>query len=149
MRTCPFHREEQVKGQFVLKEPKSKRSRRTIRLPLFVLDALAGHRRRMLAEGQGVKAGTVFVTRTGNYLGKSNLIRQVFKPLLKRAGVPAIRFHDLRHTRASILLAHAESIKAVSSRLGHSDVALTLRLYGHLLPDADHSLADTAQKAFG
>jgi len=77
----------------------------------------------MLAEGQDVKAGTVFVTKNGTYLGKSNLIRQVFKPLLKKAGVPTIRFHDLRHTHASILLAHGESIKAVSSRLGHSDVA--------------------------
>jgi integrase len=138
----------QVKGRLVLKEPKSKRSRRTIRLPPFVLDALAGHRKRMLAEGQNVKTGTVFVTKTGNYLGKSNLIRQVFKPLLKKAGVPVIRFHDLRHTHASVLLAHGESIKAVSSRLGHSDVALTLRVYAHLLPDADNSLAETAQKAF-
>jgi integrase len=138
----------QIKGQFILKEPKSKSSRRTIRLPAFAVIALLNHHRLMLAEGQDVKAGAVFVTKTGHYIGKSNLIRQVFKPILEKAKVPSVRFHDLRHTHASVLLAHGESIKAVSRRLGHSDVALTLRVYAHLLPDADNSLADTVQKAF-
>jgi integrase len=138
----------QVKAGFILKEPKSKTSRRTIRLPVFAVNALLEHRRLMLAEGQDVRDGTVFVTKTGQYIGKSNLIRQVFKPALKEATLAAIRFHDLRHTHASVLIAHGESIKAVSRRLGHSDVALTLRVYAHLLPDADDSLAERVQKAF-
>jgi integrase len=138
----------QIKGEFILKEPKSKASKRTIRLPPFAIDALLNHRRLMLTEGQDVKTGTVFVTKTGQYLLRSNMIRQVFKPILRAADLPMIRFHDLRHTHASVLLAHGESIKAVSRRLGHSDVALTLRVYAHLLPDADSSLAETVQKAF-
>jgi integrase len=139
----------QVKREFILKEPKSRASRRTIRLPTFALTALLDYRKLMLAEGQDVKSGTVFVTKTGTYLAKSNLIRQVFRPILEQAGqLPAIRFHDLRHTHASILLARGESIKAVSRRLGHSDVAMTLRVYAHLLPDADGTLAETAQRAF-
>jgi integrase len=138
----------QVISEFILKEPKSRSSKRMIRLPPFALDALLNHRRAMLAEGQDVRAGTVFVTKTGQYVGKSNLIRQVFKPILEKAGVPVVRFHDLRHTHASVLLARGKSIKAVSRRLGHSNVAMTLRVYAHLLPDADGALADTAQKAF-
>jgi integrase len=100
----------------------------------------------MLKEGQDVKAGTVFVTRTGTFIGKSNLIRQVFKPVLKEAKLPDIRFHDLRHTHASLLLWAGESIKAVSQRLGHSSVELTLRVYCHILPDADSALGGPAGK---
>jgi integrase len=151
----------QVKGKFILKEPKSKQSRRTIKLPPFALDALRDHRAAMLKEGN-IGAAAIFCTRTGQFIGKSNLIRQVFRPLLQAAStsaaeaaandgtdpqvLPVIRFHDLRHTHASLLLAHGESIKAVSRRLGHSTVELTLRVYCHLLPGFDEVLADRVQK---
>jgi integrase len=130
----------QVGGRFILKEPKSKRSRRTIQLPKFALDALREHRAAMLREGN--IGAHVFCTRTGQPIGKSNLIRQVFRPVLGRANagaakradesgtgpavLPDIRFHDLRHTHATGLLAAGHSIKAVSQRLGHATVELTL-----------------------
>jgi integrase len=137
----------EIKGQFVLKEPKSKHSRRTITLPGFVLDALRQHRAKMLAEGN--IAGPVFCSKGGTWLRKSNMIRQAWKPMLKKAGLPVIRFHDLRHTHASLLLAHGESIKEVSRRLGHGTIDITLRVYAHLLPDADATLSERMQKMFG
>ena len=137
----------EVKGQFTLKEPKSRRSRRTISLPPFVMDALRAHREAMFKDGN-IKA-PVFCSKNGQYQRKSNMIRQVYKPLLKQAGLPAIRFHDLRHTHASLLLARGESIKAVSQRLGHGSIDITLKTYYHLLPDADASLSDRLQKMFG
>ena len=57
-----------------------------------------------------------------------------FKVHLKRLGLPSLRFHDLRHTAATLLLARGVHIKVVSEMLGHSDVAITLRVYGHVLP---------------
>jgi integrase len=153
----------QVKGEFVLKEPKSKQSRRAVKLPGFALGALRDHRAAMLKEGN--VAAPVFCTRTGQYLAKSNLIRQVFKPLIRQANeraigeaeesgaepslLPDVRFHDLRHTHASLLLASGESIKAVSQRLGHSAVELTLRVYCHLMPGFDDVLADRTQQLLG
>jgi integrase len=153
----------QLKGQPTLKEPKSARSRRTIQLPRFVLDALHDHRKAMVAEGHA--ASPVFCTRTGTYYGKSNLIRQAFKPTLNRANeraalaakdkgiepeaLPDIRFHDLRHTHATTLLARGHSLKAVSHRLGHASVELTLRVYAHVLPTDDGVLAESLERMYG
>jgi integrase len=153
----------QVGGKFSLKEPKSKRSRRTITLPRFVIEALQAHRNAMRREGN--IGAPVFCTRTGQYIGKSNLIRQVFRPILKRANdglaekareqgvepspLPAIRFHDLRHTHATTLLARGHSIKAVSQRLGHSNIKITLEVYAHVLPTDDATLADGLDRMFG
>jgi integrase len=61
----------------------------------------------------------------------------------------SLRFHDLRHTHATGLIAAGNSIKAVSRRLGHSDITITLKVYGHLLPDDDEKLAGQADALFG
>jgi integrase len=152
-----------VKGKFILKEPKSKRSRRTIKLPRYALDALHEHRKAMLAEGN-LSAPVVFCTRTGNYIAKSNFIRYTFKAALARANkqarmeaektesepdlLPDIRFHDLRHTHATQLLAAGHSIKAVSQRLGHAGIELTLRVYAHVLPSDDDKLAEGLERLY-
>jgi integrase len=152
-----------VKNQFIVKEPKSKRSRRTLKLPAFALSALQSHRAAMLTEGN--IAGPVFCTKTGQFVSKSNLTRQVFKPILRSANaaalklatqrgtepalLPEIRFHDLRHTHATTLLARGYSIKAVSQRLGHASIEITLKHYAHVLPGDDNVLADGAEKMFG
>ncbi len=135
-----------VKSKFILKEPKSKRSRRTIKLPAFVLEALAAHRKAMAKESH--RSPFCFVTKTGNHINKSNLTRQVLRPILKVAKLARVKFHALRHSHASALLQDGASIKAVSQRLGHSTVELTLRVYFHLLPDADDSLAGMTDKLF-
>jgi integrase len=137
----------QIKNEFVLKEPKSITSRRTISLPMFAVIALRDHRAAMLAEGN-IGAVAVFCTRNGNFIAKTNLIRKVFQPILKAADLPAIRFHDLRHSHASNLLALGHSLKAVSQRLGHANVELTLRVYAHVMPAEDRSIADGLNKLF-
>jgi integrase len=153
----------QLKGHFMLKEPKSKRSKRQIKVPKFVLIALQNHRQSMLKEGN--ITAPVFCTRTGQFIAKSNVIRRVFKPILNRANekaqkeateegtepslIPDIRFHDLRHSHATNLLARCYSIKAVSQRLGHASIELTLRVYAHVLPTDDEALATGLERMFG
>jgi integrase len=153
----------QVGGVFALKEPKSKTSRRTVSLPPFVIAALQEHRAVALKTGR--ISGPVFCTRTSGYLDKKN-VRRAFKRIVKNANdverkraketgtepdlIPErLRFHDLRHTHASGLIAASCSIKAVSRRLGHADVSITLRVYSHLMPDDDEKLATQAGTLFG
>jgi integrase len=83
----------------------------------------------------------VFTTRAGTHVSKSNLPRRVFRPALKAAKLPQVRFHDLRHSHCSILLRDGASIKADSQRLGHGGIEFTPRAYFHLLPDSDDLLA--------
>ena len=63
-----------------------------------------------------------------------NLPGRSFKPTLKRAGLPDIRFHDLRHTCATLMLCEGVHIKVVQELLGHATIAITLDTYSHLLP---------------
>jgi integrase len=116
-----------------LAEPKSAKSRRQVDLPQFAVDALVDHRRRMLTEGL---AGSewVFCDTRGGQLRRSNVIRNSFKPILKRAKLRNFRFHDLRHTSATLLLAQGIHPKVVQERLGHSQISLTLDTYSHVLP---------------
>lgn len=122
-------------GKWVLAEPKSERSRRTIALPNVVSAALKRHRTRQLEErlaiGEGWRdQGFVFCTKSGSPLEPSNLTR-TFRALLKAADVPTVRFHDLRHTAASLLIAQGVNARAVAEVLGHSSVTLTLNVYAH------------------
>jgi integrase len=80
------------------------------------------------------KTDLVFCTDRGTALHPSNFERRHFFPALERAKVRKIRFHDLRHTCATLLLAADVNPKVVSELLGHSSVRVTLDLYGHLLP---------------
>lgn len=133
-----------VKGQFVEKEPKSKRSRRSVALPGVVMDALREHLKKMMAEGN--TAAPVFCTRTGNHIAESNFVRKTFTPQLKKSGVRHVRFHSLRHFHATSLIAKGYSIKAVSQRLGHATIEITLRVYGHVIPGDDAMLAGGMQE---
>jgi len=148
----------QTKKGFVLKEPKTEASRRTVVLPAFAVEALRGLKRDALKKGQ-LKA-PVFCTRTGNYLHKKNVLR-AFKCLVKRTNrnLPAdgavkpipdrVRFHDLRHTAASFLLSQGCSLRAVAARLGHANPTMTLRVYGHCMPGDDAKLAERLDVVFG
>lgn len=79
--------------------------------------------------------GLIFATEAGTIINPSNLRNRSFKPLLKRAGLPPVRFHDLRHTCATLLLSKNVNPKVVSEMLGHSSISITLDIYSHLLPD--------------
>jgi integrase len=107
---------EDIAGQQRTKEPKTRKSRRRIDLPAFSVEVLHEHRKRMLSEGNA--SGPVFCDRAGGYLRRQNVLRRSLRPLMKAAGVPTIRFHDLRHTSATLLLLAGENPKVVSERLG-------------------------------
>lgn len=68
--------------------------------------------------------------------------QRYFRPLLLKAGIERLRPYDLRHSRATLLLANGENAKVVSERLGHSSVALTLDVYSHVLPDMQQRAAE-------
>jgi integrase len=140
------HTLEEIDGRFRLKEPKSAAGRRRIDLPAFAVEALHEHRKRVLTEGH--LDGPVFCDRRGGWLRKSNFTRQVYKPLLKRAGLPDVRFHDLRHGHATMMLALGEHPKVVQERLGHSQITLTMDTYSHVLPSVQKRAADNLDQAF-
>jgi integrase len=129
-----------VDKAFVLGEPKTKNSRRTIRLTKGTISALRAHLSRQLGEMEEMGSlyqpgGLMFATEAGTIINPSNLRNRSFGPLLKRAGLPQIRFHDLRHTCATLLLSKNVNPKVVSEMLGHSSISITLDIYSHLLPD--------------
>lgn len=121
-------------------EPKSASGKRAIRLPGVVVSALWAHKARMMAEGH---AGNplVFVTTEGTPILRSDLRRHSWLPLLKKADLPTIRFHDLRHTSATLLLGEGVHPKIVQERLGHSTVTLTLNTYSHVMPSMQEDAA--------
>jgi integrase len=85
----------------------------------------------------------VFRTRRGTPIRRDNLHARRWKPLLRRAGLPDIRFHDLRHTCATLLLTKGVHPKIVSEMLGHSSESITLDIYSHVIP----GLGDAAARA--
>ena len=132
----------ELRGKFAVKEPKTKAGRRTVKLSTFALGVLNGHRQRMLAEGRDVKTGLIFCDERGGYLRKSNVTRRGYRSIIKRAKLPDIRFHDLRHCAASLLLASGVNALVIKERLGHERVETTLSIYSHLMPSAQKDAAD-------
>ena len=84
------------------------------------VEALADHRQKMFARGLVSAERLLFVDSQGGPIRKSNFQRRVFKPLLTAAEVPTVRFHDLRHTSATLMLSQGVHPKIVQTRLGHS-----------------------------
>ncbi len=138
------------KGHHTLGETKTKRGRRRINLTPRTVSALKAHRKRQLEERIELTElykdhGLIFATSIGTPINPENLVKRSFKPLLKRAGLPEIRFHDLRHTCATLLLGRGVHPKLVQELLGHSTIAMTLDTYSHYLP----SMGDAAAGAMG
>lgn len=109
----------------------------TQRIPLEVLARIgSGHEAAyaILIDGAAwEKLDLVFPNTLGRPLDGTNLLKYWFYPLLKRANLPRIRFHDLRHTAATLLLARGINPKVVSEMLGHSHVSVTLGIYSHVM----------------
>jgi integrase len=124
---------EELNGKLTLREPKTAKSRRRVELPQSVIDALHAHRKSMVVEGHAA-VEYVFCNPSGGPLRRSHFHQDCFKPLLTAAGLPAIRFHDLRHTSATLLLSAGVHPKVVQERLGHSQISVTLDTYSHVLP---------------
>jgi len=128
-------------GKWLLVPPKTQKARRSIPVPLPVMLDLKEHKDNQNEEKNEINHekyndhGFVFATQTGEPFSDRNIISKYFKPILKAEGLPNIKLYGLRHTCATLLLSSGENIKVVSERLGHADVALTLRTYAHVLPN--------------
>jgi integrase len=127
---------------------------RHVRLTPRAVEALKRHRARQAKEK--LKVGglyrdqdLVFAGEGGNPINPSNLRNRSFKPLLERAGLPRITFHDLRHTCASLLFQRNVHPKFVQELLGHASVAITLDTYSHMLPGMGGEAADAMKEILG
>ncbi|PZR56281.1 MAG: hypothetical protein DLM50_08400 [Candidatus Meridianibacter frigidus] len=124
-------------------QTKTRASVRHIDLDPQTMRRLEAHRRRMSAEGHDTgPRDLVFVNTAGKAISASNLTTREFKPLLTKAGLPeSVRFHDLRHSHATLLLSLRMNPRDVQARLGHESVRTTLDLYVHHLPKAGREAA--------
>ncbi|MBI2862918.1 MAG: site-specific integrase [Chloroflexi bacterium] len=130
-----------------LGEPKTAKGRRSVALPVVALNALREHRRaqleeRLLAGSEWKDSDLVFVNHFGGPLERQNILRRSFVPLLEKAGLPRIRFHDLRHSAATLLLSQGVSAKVIQERLGHSQISVTMDVYAYVLPNLQREAAD-------
>lgn len=126
-------------------DPKTMHGKRTLSLGPSTIKILRSHYERQQLEriaagDKWQENGLIFTTHHGNAIQYRNLIRD-FQLLLKKAGLPHIRFHDLRHTAASILLNNKIPVLDVSRMLGHAKPSITLNTYGHLMPNSQMELA--------
>ena len=125
-------------GAFEFRDPKTKHGKRTILLSTGAIDILRQnqdnhlHQRRRKGDAWQ-EHGLMFPSKTGTPVNPSNL-RRAFRELLKKSGLPKIRFHDLRHTAASLMLNNGTDVLIVSRRMGHAQASITLDVYGHLIP---------------
>jgi integrase len=138
-----------VKGEPVFLEPKTDKGKRLVALPPDVVDVLRKHRKNQAQEkllfGPGYEESGLVVTRVdGRPVYPRTLDKHWYK-YVELAGVQKIRFHDLRHTHASLLLQQGVHPKIVSERLGHSTINITLDTYSHVLPGLQEQVA----KEFG
>jgi integrase len=140
-------------GGVVARQPKTHRSRRGVSLPAALVGVLREHRRRqvearLVAGDAWEDADLVFTDTLGSPLSETRL-RWAFWRLLREAGLPRIRLHDLRHTMATLMLAAGEHPKVVSERLGHSTVSITLDTYSHVLPGLQAAAAERLAVTLG
>ena len=120
--------------------PKTAKGRRRIRLTPEAVEALTKHRigqnkERLRHGGSWQDQGLVFCSSVGTPMNPDNFVKRQYKPLLRRAGLPYIRFHDLRHTFASLMMPNVKNPQIVQEMLGHSRISTTLDIYSHLSPD--------------
>ena len=132
----------------VFTEPKTKAGRRQVVLSPAAIERLCKHYQRQQLERQFAgdkwqEMDLIFPSSIGTPMDTHNM-RKEFKEILANAGLPDIRFHDLRHTAATLMLQQNVHPKVVQERLGHSDISLTLNTYSHVLPgmqeEADEKL---------
>jgi integrase len=131
---------------YILTSVKTKASKRQIPIPRIVIKELLKHLEVQSAQklrlGESYNdLGLVICNETGNLQDPRNIIR-IFRRLCTSADVNPIRFHDIRHTHASILISEGVDIVKVSKRLGHANPKITLGIYSHLVPDVHNDVAE-------
>lgn len=133
-------------GGLMLDKPKTKSSVRSIKIGPESIKILEAEKQQIAVESEAAAdywqaENFVFPSTNGTAMDPSNLIKQ-FRKLLKTAGLPKIRFHDLRHTAASLMLNNGIDVLVASQRLGHAQPSITLDVYGHLMPSIQNEAAN-------
>jgi integrase len=136
---------QRVDGRLQVIETKHARSRRTLRLPPCITTALVRHKERQeqarqFAGTRWKESGFVFTTSVGTPLDGPAVTHR-FQSLLEKAALPRLRFHDLRHTCATLLLVQGVHPRIVMEILGHSQIAVTMNLYSHVIPAMQQAVA--------
>jgi integrase len=137
----------ETSGRHTFGEPKTTRSRRRIDLPSYAVRALKAHHSRQPATPH--PATLVFTDTLGKPIRRSNFIRRVWHPLLEAAKLPKVKFHSLRHSHVTTLLAEGAPLAAVSERVGHSRASMTTDVYSHTVEGMQRELADRLDRLHG
>jgi len=138
---------------YVESEPKTAKGRRMIKLPVFVVDILMRHK--VQQEEQRREVGDAWIekdlvfTNAQGYFYSASTLRKVFRRFLVSIGLPHMRFHDLRHSAATILLIMGVHPKIVQEILGHSQITMTLDVYSHALPSMQEDVTKQWDSEFG
>ena len=146
------HALQRVQGEFVFIEPKTVRSRRYVALSPSVIEHLRTHQ---IAQGRLQESGgrewnllgLVFPSQAGTPLDGPN-VTHAFQAVVRQAGLPHMRFHDLRHACASFMLAQGASMRVIMEQLGHSQISMTMNTYSHVMPEAMHDAAALMESIF-
>jgi integrase len=142
-----------VEGKLTKGKTKREVSNRTIALPAVILASLRKHQalqeqEREWAGDRWKETGYVFTTRIGTPIERRNLLRDWYR-IMNVSDLPKLRFHDLRHSAATILFARGVHPKTVMEILGHSDLNTTMRIYGHVLDEMKRDAAAKMDEIFG
>lgn len=143
------HQLQRIDTKLTLVPPKTERSRRTLVMPAMITERLHEHEKRQVAEklwagSKWQENGLVFANRAGGPTQARHAIRQ-FHDALAQAGLRRVRFHDLRHSCATLLLVQGVSPRVVMEVLGHSEIALTMNAYSHVVPELQLEAAQRMQ----
>ena len=127
------------------KTPKTKAGKRTLPIPPTLLSALSLYMEEQ--QQRWPDAELVFLTTTGTPIEPMNLTHH-FGEVIKQTGLPKLRFHDLRHSCATFLIAQKEHPKVISAILGHAQISTTMDIYGHVLDDTLRAATDKVEDLF-
>lgn len=129
---------EQTKGRLRFKEPKTRKSARTVILPAYTVAVLKSHLKaqaeKRLKLGKDYQNHDLVCAREDGSIWPPASFSALFTSRIVKIPIPKVRFHDLRHTHATQLLKQGTNPKIVSERLGHSNIAITLDTYSHVMP---------------
>jgi integrase len=119
--------------------PKTEQAIRDVAIFPALGKLLREHKESAFGSGRAKPSDLVFATRLGRALGHRNVARSALDPALERAGLPPMRWHDLRHGFASMLIAQGRSDVFVAGQLGHANANITRSIYGHLFDQSEHA----------
>lgn len=133
-------------GQWIEREPKSERSRRVVALDRGTVHVLLEHKRACERTAElfehALSASDFMFAKSDGQPWEPDAYSRAWRAVCKRLGLPGLRFHDLRHSAASLLLASGIAPHVVSERLGHAKVSFTMQVYGHVLPTQQAEAAE-------